>query len=220
MIGVLAKITAILKTWITTQENCLVLARVLLTNITAAAAASAPDFFKDIQDIKDNYEDDFKAYNKLMEEVAKKPIVSKCCLREGMRDVLDNYRTNFIQHRLACKKLLELKQKSLPRLAFLSDKEALILLGGLSGVRSVFQQVACKIFGLGVTRIHFETVGAGSSDPVSAAGDQLRVSHIESVNGEQLPVYRRVECSHTSTDLWLKKLIEEMKVGIVQMANC
>ena len=75
---------------------------------------------------------------------------------------LIDFRTNFIQHRLACKKLLELKQKSLPRLAFLSDKEALILLGGLSGVRSVFQQVACKIFGLGVTRIHFETVAAGS----------------------------------------------------------
>ena len=75
---------------------------------------------RDIEEIKDNYEDDFKAYNKLMEEVAKKPIVSKCCLRAGMWDVLDGYRTKFIHHRLACKKLLELKQKSLPRLVYIS----------------------------------------------------------------------------------------------------
>ena len=78
---------------------------------------------RDIEEIKDNYEDDFKAYNKLMEEVAKKPIVSKCCLRAGMWDVLDGYRTKFIHHRLACKKLLELKQKSLPRsVYYISNK--------------------------------------------------------------------------------------------------
>ena len=63
MKGILAEITAILKTWISTQENCLVLARVLLTFVSAD--------FREIDDIRLLFEEDFKSYNKLMEEVAK-----------------------------------------------------------------------------------------------------------------------------------------------------
>ena len=70
--------------------------------------------------------------------------------------------------------------------------------------------MACKIFGRGVSLIHFEaaaTPGAGGEEggsvsdirPSSAAGaaaagdssqQHLRISHIESSNGEQLPIYR------------------------------
>ena len=64
MKNVLAEITAVLKTWVATQENCLILARVLLTFVSAD--------FREIDEIRNGFEDDFKMYNKLMEEVAKK----------------------------------------------------------------------------------------------------------------------------------------------------
>ena len=54
--------------------------RVLLTYISAD--------FRDMDDMKSSFEDDFKSYNKLMEEVAKKPIVSKCCLMPERKSML------------------------------------------------------------------------------------------------------------------------------------
>ena len=204
MKSVLAKITLILKTWISTQENCLVLARVLLVSTSGD--------YHDVQDLSENYEEDFKSYNKLMEEVAKKPIVSKSCLMPDRHDTLEEYRNKFIQHRMFCKKLLQLKQKSLPRLAFLTDKEALILLGGMRGEQKVFQQVVKKMFGKGVNNIHFEM----TQEEPTEGGEQeefLSVSHIETTNGEQLPIYRLVDCRQT-TDVWLRKLIDEMTISV------
>ena len=193
MKSVLAKITSILKTWISTQETCLVLARVLLTYVSSD--------YRDIQDLSENFEDDFKSYNKLMEEVAKKPIVSKCCLKPERHDMLEEYRNKFIQHRLFCKKLLRLKDRSLPRLAFLTDKEALILLGGMSGEQHVFQQVAKKMFGRGISYIQFEKteddqqktdVGGGGGEGGGNGGEEpfLCVRSIETIHGEKLPIYR------------------------------
>ena len=75
-----------------------------------------------MDEMKGNFEDDFKSYNKLMEEVAKKPIVSKCCLMPERKSMLDEYKSKFLQHKMACKALIELKQRSLPRLTFLSDQ--------------------------------------------------------------------------------------------------
>jgi hypothetical protein len=64
---------------LTACSHCF-LSRVLLTYISAD--------FRDMEDMKGNFEDDFKSYNKLMEEVAKKPIVSKCCLMPERKSML------------------------------------------------------------------------------------------------------------------------------------
>ncbi len=69
----------------------------------------------------------------------------------------DLYKSKFFEHKMSCKSLIELKQRSLPRLTFLSDQEALILLGGLTGERDIFQRVSRKIFGHGVGQLCFET---------------------------------------------------------------
>ena len=204
MKSVLAKITMILKTWISTQENCLVLARVLLASFTGE--------YHEIRDLSENYEEDFKSYNKLMEEVAKKPIVSKSCLMPERHTTLEEYRNRFTQHRLYCKKLLRLKEKSLPRLAFLTDKEALILLGGMSGDQKVFQQVVKKMFGKGVSNIQFEL----TEDEPTETGEQeefLCVKYIKTTNGERLRIWRLVDCRQP-TDVWLKKLIDEMTISV------
>ena len=182
MKNVLAQITAILKTWIATQENCLILARVLLTFVSAD--------FREMDDIRNGFEDDFKMYNKLMEEVAKKPIVSKCCLQSERRNMLKNYKTKFLAHKVACRQLIELKQKSLPRLSFLSDQEALILLGGLTtgGDGEVFQKVVRKVLGQSFKSLSFET---GQQESVNGevedngGGGGTTVGQIESMNGEK-----------------------------------
>jgi dynein heavy chain len=200
MKNVLAEITSILKTWIATQENCLVLARVLLTYVSAD--------FREVDDIRGNFEEDFKLYNKLMEEVAKKPIVSKCCLMPERRKMLRDYKSKFLAHNMACRKLIELKQKLLPRLSFLSDQEALILLGGLAGGDGdVFQKVVRKILGHGFGSLVFE---AQKSDRDDSQETGMTVSNIESLNGECLPIFRQVDCRQP-TDVWLGQLIEEMR---------
>ena len=66
------------------------LARVLLTYVSAD--------FREIDDIRQSFEEDFKSYNKLMEEVAKKPIVSKCCLLPERRKMLKDYKGNFCSY--------------------------------------------------------------------------------------------------------------------------
>ena len=147
-----------------------------------------------------------------MEEVAKKPIVSKQCLMPDRHATLEQYRNKFTQHRLFCKRLLRLKEKSLPRLAFLTDKEALILCGGMSGDQNVFQQVVKKMFGKGINYIHFEK----TLEEPTEGGEQeefLSVKHIKTTNGEQLPIYRLVDCRQP-TDVWLRKLIDEMTVSV------
>ena len=204
MKGILAEITAILKTWISTQENCLVLARVLLTYVSAD--------FREIDDIRLSFEEDFKSYNKLMEEVAKKPIVSKCCLLPERRKMLKDYKGKFLAHKKACRRLIELKQKSLPRLSFLSDQESLILLGGLTGDGDTFenfQKVARKILGQGMKTIIFEEVQFDRDDTKL----DKTVRMIETVNGETLQIHRHVDCRN-ATDLWLSHLIDEMRKSV------
>ena len=179
MKNVLAQITAILKTWMATQENCLILARVLLTFVSAD--------FREIDEIRTSFEDDFKMYNKLMEEVAKKPIVSKSCLQPERRNMLKNYKAKFLSHKVACRKLIELKQKSLPRLSFLSDQESLILLGGLTtgGDGDIFQKVVRKILGQSFKSLSFESgkdINAGENEENGTA--PITVGQIESMNGE------------------------------------
>ncbi len=201
---VLAEITAILKTWIATQENCLILARVLLTFVSAD--------FREIDEIRTSFEEDFKMYNKLMEEVAKKPIVSKSCLQPERRNMLKNYKAKFLSHKKACHKLIELKQKSLPRLSFLSDQESLILLGGFTGDGDVFQKVVRKILGQSFKSLVFESTSAKNVEDTNGS-DAMTVSKVESLNGEILQIYRTVDCRQP-TDIWLSQLIEEMCRGI------
>ena len=183
MKNVLAEITAVLKTWVATQENCLILARVLLTFVSAD--------FREIDEIRNGFEDDFKMYNKLMEEVAKKPIVTKSCLQPERKKMLKNYKVKFLSHKKACRKLIELKQKSLPRLSFLSDQESLILLGGLSGGDGdIFQKVVRKILGQSFKSLAFETNKEdGTTDGASAGGSMMTVSQVESMNGERYIVF-------------------------------
>lgn len=199
MKNVLAEITAVLKTWMATQENCLVLARVLLTFVSAD--------FREVDEIRISFEEDFKMYNKLMEDVAKKPIVSKSCLQPERRNMLKNYKTKFLSHKKACRKLIELKQKSLPRLSFLSDQESLILLGGMTGDGDTFQKVVRKILGQSFKSLVFEK--KKSSDKESESDTSLTVTQVESINGETLQIYRTVDCQQP-TDIWLGQLIEEM----------
>ena len=52
MKNILAEITAILKTWMATQENCLILARVLLTFVSAE--------IREVDEIRSDFEEDFK----------------------------------------------------------------------------------------------------------------------------------------------------------------
>ena len=180
MKNVLAEITAVLKTWVATQENCLILARVLLTFVSAD--------FREIDEIRNGFEDDFKMYNKLMEEVAKKPIVTKSCLQPERRNLLKNYKSKFLSHKKSCRKLIELKQKSLPRLSFLSDQESLILLGGLSGGDGdIFQKVVRKILGQSFKSLAFDTnKDEGTTDGGgSSGGSVMTVSQVESMNGER-----------------------------------
>ena len=180
MKNVLAEITAVLKTWVATQENCLILARVLLTFVSAD--------FREIDEIRNGFEDDFKMYNKLMEEVAKKPIVTKSCLQPERRNLLKNYKSKFLSHKKSCRKLIELKQKSLPRLSFLSDQESLILLGGLSGGDGdIFQKVVRKILGQSFKSLAFDTnKDEGATDGGgSSGGSVMTVSQVESMNGER-----------------------------------
>ena len=230
MKAVLAEITSILKTWIATQENCLILARVLLTFVSAD--------IREVEEIRNNFEQDFKQYNKLMEEVAKKPIVSKCCLMPERRKMLREYKSKFLAHKMACRKLTEMKQKSLPRLSFLSDQESLILLGGLTGDGDVFQRVVRKILGQGFGALHFETSktgekgsasspgGGGGRDTtansidsktagggIDVGGGGLFVSQLESLNGEVLQIFRQIDCRQP-TDVWLGQLIDEMRRSI------
>ena len=181
MKNVLAEITAVLKTWVATQENCLILARVLLTFVSAD--------FREIDEIRNGFEDDFKMYNKLMEEVAKKPIVTKSCLQPERRNLLKNYKSKFLSHKKSCRKLIELKQKSLPRLSFLSDQESLILLGGLSGGDGdIFQKVVRKILGQSFKSLAFDTnkdEGVTDGGGSSSGGSVMTVSQVESMNGER-----------------------------------
>ena len=90
----------------------------------------------------------------------------------------------------ACRKLIELKQKSLPRLSFLSDQESLILLGGLSGGDGdIFQKVVRKILGQSFKSLAFETNKEDGSSEGGAAGagggSMMTVSQVESMNGER-----------------------------------
>ncbi len=41
----------------------------------------------------------------------------------------DEYKSKFLQHKMACKMLIELKQRSLPRLTFLSDQVTTLIVG-------------------------------------------------------------------------------------------
>ena len=101
--------------------------------------------------------------------------------------MLKNYKVKFLSHKKACRKLIELKQKSLPRLSFLSDQESLILLGGLSGGDGdIFQKVVRKILGQSFKSLAFETNKEdGTTDGASAGGSMMTVSQVESMNGER-----------------------------------
>ena len=65
---------------VSNRSCCTFICRVLLTYISAD--------FRDMDEMRGSFEDDFKSYNKLMEEVAKKPIVSKCCLMPERKSML------------------------------------------------------------------------------------------------------------------------------------
>ena len=199
MKNILAEITTVLKTWMGTQENCLILARVLLTFVSAE--------IREVDEIRGDFEEDFKMYNKLMEEVAKKPVVSKCCLLPERRAMLRTYKTKFLAHKKSCRKLIELKLKSLPRLSFLSDQESLILLGGLTGDKEVFQKVTRKVLGQSFGALVFEA--GKQTDREDASNTVTTVTQVESINGESLQIYRTVDCRQP-TDVWLSQLIEEM----------
>ena len=201
MKNILAEITAILKTWMATQENCLILARVLLTFVSAE--------IREVDEIRSDFEEDFKMYNKLMEEVAKKPVVSKCCLLPERRTMLRTYKTKFLAHKKSCRKLIELKLKSLPRLSFLSDQESLILLGGLTGDKAVFQKVTRKVLGQSFSALVFEAAGPKAADREDASSSVTTVTQVESINGESLQIFRTVDCRQP-TDVWLSQLIDEM----------
>ena len=115
----------------------------------------------------------------------------------------------FLAHKKACRRLIELKQKSLPRLSFLSDQESLILLGGLTGDGDTFQKVVRKILGQGMKTIIFEEVKFDRDDIKL----EKTVGTIETENGETLQIYRHVDCRNP-TDVWLSQLIDEMRKSV------
>ena len=173
----LSALKHVLSLWKDVQEDCLVLARVLLPSVIQPTAR-----------LKMNFDVDFKRYSKLMSEVIKKPVIKHCCLNQSqdLRSALLSFKSIFHQQRLEFAKTTQDKGsgfKILPRLNFLSFHDTLVILGGWRGNEVEFQRAAKNLLGRGVSKICV----AGSS------GQQVRNGSPEDVGGDDDVVIHGIE---------------------------
>ena len=180
----LCNISDVLSLWKDVQEDCLVLARVLLQPSRSTFQPTAKSA-AELQ-LKTNFDIEFRRYSKLMSEVIKKPVIKQCCLNQSqdLRGALLNFKSLFHQQRLEFAKLIQDKQRILPRLNFLSFHEILVILGGWHGNEVEFQRAAKNLLGRGVSKICV----------VGSSGHQVENgSRIDDVGGEDVVVIRGLE---------------------------
>jgi hypothetical protein len=189
----LTEILDVLTLWRGVQEDCLILARVLLQ---ADSSAFSGIRSKDERELMLRFEEDFKKYAKLMTEVIKKPIIKTCCLSQARKGALLNFKGLFHHHRLSCTALLANKKTHLPRLNFISFNEILTILGGWKGNERHFQEAARNLLGGGVERI-------------CIVESELHHNNTMMSCLEKLVLDRKVMLSGGKMEICLAKLIQE-----------
>ena len=150
---ILCDISDVLRLWKDVQDCCLVLARVLLQPTNSALQPTSKSAAE--PQLKINFDLQFKRYSKLMSEVTKKPLIKQCCINrnQDVRGTLQKFKNIFHEQRLEFAKLIQDKQRILPRLNFLSFHEILVILGGWHGNEVEFQRAAKNLLGRGVSKI-------------------------------------------------------------------
>ena len=188
----LCVISDVLNFWRDVQEDLITLGRLLLGSSFPSTTKSAKEPL-----LKTNFDLGFKQYSKLMSDVIKKPMIKQCCLNQGLdiRGALLHYKNLFNQQRLELSKLIQGKQRLLPRLNFLSLHEMLIILGGWHGNEVKFQRAAINLFGRGVSRICVEgarqqvMVGNDSKPNV---GEDVIICGLETHDGNAIDLRKNV----------------------------
>ena len=191
----LCNISDVLSLWKNVQEDCLVLARVLLQSPRSAYQPTA----KSAAELQLNFDVEFKRYSKLMSEVIKKPVIKHCCLNQSQdrRSALLNFKSLFHQQRLEFAKLIQERQRILPRLNFLSFHEILVILGGWRGNEVEFQRAAKNLLGRGVSKICVvgssgQEVGSGSRVGVARKEDVVVIHGLETQDGDAIELAKNV----------------------------
>ncbi len=133
----LTEVQQILSSWISTQEDCLLLARVILRE----------------EENQERFEEDVKGYARVMNEVVKKPTLRTNCLSGERQKELVHFSKCFDDHLRKCINMVNKAKGSLPRMRFLNFRETLVLLGGWKHNEHRFQQVAAKLFGDKITAL-------------------------------------------------------------------
>ena len=193
--ALLKQIVETLELWLSVQEDCLTLGRVLLGQIRGQNSG--------LEELINQFEDDFKQYSKMMNTVVKKPIVKHCCLSDQRRNELNHFQDVFVKHQMACRTLIEKRRKILPRLNFLSFQEALVIAGGVKDNEQKFIKATTKLLASGVDTIVFK------SD---------RITAIKTMNDEELVLKKEISLTEETTTVedCLCRLIAESKVALKQ----
>ncbi len=209
----MADILEVLFLWQSVQDDCLILARVLLQDSlsTGGGGGGEGESRNEAKQLVSRFEEDFRCYAKLMTEVIKKPIVKTCCLSQTRKGALLNFKGLFHQHRHACSKLLATTKQHLPRLNFISYQEILTVLGGCSGNEVAFQKAATRLFGRGVNSIGMT---------IETEEDRgVFMTSLTTADGEELHLDKRIRLAggKEKIEVSLDKLVKEAHVTLEDM---
>ena len=189
----LQEVGATLVLWRTVQRDCLALGRVLFSS--AERAAASPEF-----------EDDFKRYARMMNEVIKKPLIADACLADERSAELEGFKSCFKAHLRRCSGLVEAAMEDFPRLKFLTHMDVVSLLGGRITNEGSFDECVVKALGnQDISSLVLEEQEGEEETEVSIVG-------VRNVDGEVLKFGRAVaidEC--VPLDELLASLREEIQ---------